>query len=103
MTMVFHGFPPTIKLLGADVPEPGYFVDFLGYEKHVGQIREKRGIAVSPVWYDHGAYYIVDLPADKVFGHGEEVLIPDFVKAPDYEFELACIIGKPALLTDEKE
>jgi hypothetical protein len=36
-------------------------MDFLGFEKHVRQIREKRG---TNIWtgYDHAAYYVNDLP-----------------------------------------
>lgn len=47
--------------------------------------------------------YIIDLPNEKVFGHGEEISIPACVKAADYEFEVACVITKTALITDEKE
>lgn len=92
-----------IDFLGSNVPEPKLLLDFLGFEKHVMQIRDKRGAQIWPGWYDHGAYYICDLPSEKVFATGQEVSIPECVKAPDYEFEIACLIGKSALITDEKE
>lgn len=101
--MLFKRECKTIEFLGAMVPAPTMLLDFLGFEKHLVQIRDKRGAQIWPGWYEHAAYYICDLPADKVYGTGQEVTIPDFVKAPDYEFELACFVGKEALISSEKE
>lgn len=101
--MLFQRNIPTINFLGTQVPEPRVFLDFLGFEKHVAQIREKRGTSIWPGWYDHGAYYIIDLPPEKLYGHGEECPIPDFVKAPDYEFEIGCVVTRQALLTSQDE
>ena len=92
-----------VDFLGTKVAEPNLLMDFLGFQTHVMQIRDKRGAQIWPGWYDHASYYIADLPSEKVFGHGDEVTIPECVKAPDYEFELACFINKTALITDEKE
>jgi 2-keto-4-pentenoate hydratase/2-oxohepta-3-ene-1,7-dioic acid hydratase in catechol pathway len=92
-----------IDFLGAKVPEPHMLLDFLGFEKHVVQIRDKRGAQIWPGWYDHGAYYIADLPPEKVFATGAEVTIPNCVKAADYEFEIACYVTKSALISCEKE
>jgi 2-keto-4-pentenoate hydratase/2-oxohepta-3-ene-1,7-dioic acid hydratase in catechol pathway len=101
--MQFKREPRTVRFLNADIPEPRMLLDFLGFEKHVIQIRDKRGTQIWPGWYDHASYYIVDLPPEKVFGPGEEVTIPSCVKAADYEFEIACMINESALLTTEKE
>lgn len=101
--MLFERNVPVIKLFGKDIPQPRVFIDFLGFEKHVIQIREKRGVKIWPGWYDHAPYFIVDLPPEKLFGPDEEVLIPTCVKAPDYEFEIGCIITKPALIKSEAE
>ncbi len=101
--MLFHRTEKTVNLFGTEVPEPRLFLDFLGFETHVKQIREKRGVSIWPGWYDHATYYIADLPPEKVFGPGEEVIIPGFVKAPDYEFEIACIVGKAGLPKTEEE
>jgi 2-keto-4-pentenoate hydratase/2-oxohepta-3-ene-1,7-dioic acid hydratase in catechol pathway len=101
--MLFERTVPTVKILGVELPQPQAFFDFLGFEKHVIQIREKRGVQIWPGWYDHATYYIIDLPPEKLFGPGEEVVIPNCVKAPDYEFELACIITKAALIKSEVE
>lgn len=101
--MLFNRETKTVKFLNTEIPEPRILLDFLGFEKHVVQIRDKRGTQIWPGWYDHAAYYIVDLAPEKVFGSGETVPIPSFVKAADYEFEIACIIGKTALLKSEEE
>jgi 2-keto-4-pentenoate hydratase/2-oxohepta-3-ene-1,7-dioic acid hydratase in catechol pathway len=101
--MLYQRNVPTIKLLGTELPEPRLFLDFLGFEKHTRQIREKRGTDIWPSWYDHAAYYIIDLPPEKLFGPGEEVHIPEFVKAGDYEFEIGCYVTKSALLTSVED
>lgn len=101
--MLFTHKVPMVKLFGTEVPEPRTFLDFLGFERHVVQIREKRGTNIWPGWYDHAAYYIIDMPAEKLFGPGEEVTIPPCVKAGDYEFEIGCYVTKQALLTTPEE
>ena len=94
--MLFERTVPSVKILGVEIPKPQAFFDFLGFEKHVIQIREKRGVQIWPGWYDHASYYIIDLPPEKLFGPGEEVVIPNCVMAADYEFELRF---SPALVT----
>jgi 2-keto-4-pentenoate hydratase/2-oxohepta-3-ene-1,7-dioic acid hydratase in catechol pathway len=101
--MLFHRTEKTVNLFGTEIPEPRLFLDFLGFETHVRQIREKRGTNIWPGWYDHATYYIADLSPEKTFGPGEEVTIPNFVKAPDYEFEIACIVGKAGQPKTEEE
>ncbi len=101
--MLFQRSEKTVKLFGTEIPEPRLFLDFLGFETHVRQIREKRGTNIWPGWYDHATYYIGDLAPEKVFGPNEEVTIPGFVKAPDYEFEIACIVGKAGQPKTEEE
>jgi len=101
--MLFERSVRTVRLFDRDVPEPRILMDFLGFEKHLIQIRAKRGVQIWPGWYDHAAYYMVDLPPEKLFGPGDEVTIPAFVQAPDYEFEIGCLIGKTALITSDEE
>jgi 2-keto-4-pentenoate hydratase/2-oxohepta-3-ene-1,7-dioic acid hydratase in catechol pathway len=101
--MLYKNSTSTVQLFGQTVPEPKILLDFLGFETHVKQIRDKRGVSVSPFWYDHAAYYIIDLPADKMYGSGDVVTIPPCVKAPDYEFEIGCLATKHALLTSKEE
>lgn len=101
--MLYERTQPTIELFGTKVPEPKVFIDFLGFEKHVVQIRSKRGTQIWPGWYDHASYYIVDMTPEKLFGTGEEVTIPSCVKAGDYEFEIGCYVTKSALLKSHEE
>jgi len=87
-----------IKMFGQIVPQPQILMDFLGFEKHVRQIREKRGVSIWPGWYDHAAYYVNDLPPEKIYCDKEEVIIPASVKAADYELELACLVTESVLI-----
>ena len=50
--MHFQRKVPRINLLGAAIPEPRFLMDFLGFEKHLVQIRAKRGVQIWPGWYD---------------------------------------------------
>jgi len=64
--MLFERNIPTIDFLGTKIPQPHFLMDFLGFEKHIVQIRSKRGASIWPGWYDHAAYYAVDLPPDAI-------------------------------------
>lgn len=101
--MLFNREPRMIRLFNTDIPEPRVLLDFLGFEKHVVQIRDKRGAQMPPAWYDHASYYIADLPPEKVFQSGDEVTIPGCTKAPDYEFEIACVVLEDALITSKEQ
>lgn len=101
--MLLNRETKNVDFLGTNIPQPSLLMDFLGFEKHVVQIRDKRGAQIWQGWYEHAAYYIADLPPEKVFANNEEVIIPDCVKAADYEFEIACIVTKTALIQDEQE
>ncbi len=101
--MLYKNFSHEVEIFGQKLPEPRVLLDFLGFETHIKQIRSKRGADVWPGWYDHAAYYIVDLPADKVYGPGDEVPLPGCVLAPDYEFEIGCLATREALITSEAE
>jgi 2-keto-4-pentenoate hydratase/2-oxohepta-3-ene-1,7-dioic acid hydratase in catechol pathway len=101
--MLFKREPRTVRLFDTDIPEPRVLLDFLGFEKHVVQIREKRGAVMPPAWYDHASYYIADLPPEKVFATSDEVTIPACTKAPDYEFEIACVVLEDALITSTEQ
>ncbi|MBZ0185202.1 MAG: fumarylacetoacetate hydrolase family protein [Candidatus Obscuribacterales bacterium] len=101
--MLYERKQNKVELFGESVPEPRIMMDFLGFETHVKQIRDKRGAQMPPLWYDHASYYIVDLQQDKLFGPGDEVPIPEIVKAADYEFEIGCYITKKATLRSKEE
>lgn len=96
--MLFNREIRQIELFGSLVPEPRILIDFLGFEKHVVQIRGRRGVSISPLWYDHAAYFSIDLPPEKLYGNGCTVEVPNFVKALDYELEIGCLVTKKAML-----
>lgn len=96
--MLFKRNISRVRMFGHDIPQPTVLLDFLGFEEHVRQIREKRGTNIWPGWYDHAAYYVNDLPPEKLYGHNHEVTIPAYVSAPDYELELACFVIEPGLI-----
>jgi 2-keto-4-pentenoate hydratase/2-oxohepta-3-ene-1,7-dioic acid hydratase in catechol pathway len=101
--MQFERSSRTIKFGNTEIPEPRVLLDFLGFEKHLVQIRAKRGTTIWPGWFDHAAYYSIDLPPEKIYESGDEVPIPAFIQAPDYEFEIGCIVtkyGKPANMAE---
>ncbi len=101
--MLFRRKESVIEVFGTEIPEPRIFMDFLGFEKHVIQVREKYGMGIWPGWYDHANYYVIDMPPEKIFGPGEIVPVPSFVTAADYEFEIGCVVGEKALLTSPSE
>ncbi len=101
--MLYQPSKNIVSLLGTNVPEPRTIIDFLGFETHVKQIRDKRGIQIWPGWYEHASYYMTDIQADKLFGPDEEVVIPSWVKAPDYEFEIALYVTERGMPKTEAE
>jgi 2-keto-4-pentenoate hydratase/2-oxohepta-3-ene-1,7-dioic acid hydratase in catechol pathway len=101
--MLFSRAIEQVNLFGTTIPAPRVLFDFLGFEKHVKQIREKRGADMPAPWYDHASYYVIDIAPEKLFGPGEAVFIPACTKMADYEFEIALIITEDALLTSFEE
>ena len=93
-------YPLPEVTLQAPVTNPRMFYDFLGFEQHVRQIRERRGAVIPEIWYQRPAYYVGSVAPDKLFGPGP-VTFPRFVEKPDYECELALIVGAPGRFTDE--
>jgi fumarylacetoacetate (FAA) hydrolase len=71
--------------------QPPSIRDFMAFEEHVRNARANRGQEVPKAWYDAPAFYFSNPAA--VYGHGDEVPMPDGTSALDYELELACVIG----------
>ena len=67
-----------------------YLIDTLGFEKHMRQIRKRRGDTIPAIWYKRPAMYGLYLETDKVVGNNEILNIPSFVAKPDYEFEIVA-------------
>ncbi len=83
------------KTKSCPIENPRTLYDFLGFEQHIRQIRDRRGAKVPDLWYQRPGYYVGITSPDKMFGPGE-VCIPRFVEKPDYEFEIALVVGKVA-------
>ncbi len=105
-----------VKIL-APLPNPRKIRDFSCFERHLLQATEgaarmlahnKSDPAVAyqemrkkfnldslpgPGWYEVPAYYYSD--STTVIGHDEKVVWPHYSNWPDYELELAAVIGKP--------
>src|SRR3989344_1577147 len=71
-----------------------YLVDTLGFETHVRQIRERRGVPMPASRYVRPYFYALRLDASKIRNSGETLRFPSFVQKKDYEFEL---VGKHLL------
>ena len=70
--------------------------DFYAFEQHVKTCRAHRGLDMVPAWYQVPAFYFSNPNCD----YWRPVTTVHARKAaaaiPDYELELACVIGKPA-------
>ena len=91
--MLFERSSRTIKFGNSEIPEPRVLIDFLGFEKHTVQIRDKRGTKMARSVRPCRLFF--HRPATgKNYQTGDEVIIPSFIQAPDYEFEIGCIVTK---------
>lgn len=53
-----------------------YLIDTLGFEKHMRQIRERRGEPIPPIWYKRPHAYGLRLTSDKIKGPGDTLFSP---------------------------
>jgi 2-keto-4-pentenoate hydratase/2-oxohepta-3-ene-1,7-dioic acid hydratase in catechol pathway len=72
-----------------------YIIDTLGFEKHMRQLREQRGVEIPKAWYKRPYFYTLNLRNNKVKGNGEVVRFPSYVVEKDYEFEIAGVFTSP--------
>ena len=79
-----------------------YLMDTLGFEKHMRQMRERRGERVPEAWYRRPYFYSLFLDDTKIKGHGDTVTFPSYVQKPDYELEMVgCFLEQ--IKTDSVE
>lgn len=79
--------------LGAPIIRAAQFMDFYAFEQHVKTARKLRGFDfVEPAWYEIPAYY--NSNATTLYGHKQTVVFPADEDKPDYECEMACVIGR---------
>ena len=80
-----------------------YIIDTLGFEKHMRQIRERRGDTVPEAWYKRPYFYTLMLGKEKIRGYSDIVNFPSYVKKKDYEFEIVGIFTEPIQTTSIEE
>lgn len=83
--------PEEIRLL-APIENPRNLRDFISFEKHIKNARERRGKEVPKTWYEIPAYYKGNVST--IIGPNDDVDWPTYTEKLDYELEFACIIGK---------
>lgn len=80
---------------GCHTSATGVIFDALAFEKHMRQIREKRGDTVPPEWYERVTGYVGRLGSDKIKGNGDTILYPSFEQKKDCEFEIVGMCLEP--------
>jgi len=95
------GLPPTElrvcsaeeATLAAPVPDPGAFLDFYAFEQHVRAARARRGLDMIEEWFRYPVYYRSNQRA--IVGTGATVSFPAGETQPDFEMEVAAVLGAP--------
>jgi 2-keto-4-pentenoate hydratase/2-oxohepta-3-ene-1,7-dioic acid hydratase in catechol pathway len=102
---VYEGEKPLYSVssvrLFAPIRRPRSLRDFLSFEAHVKNARQRRGLAVPPEWYEIPAYYKGN-PAT-IIGPDDDVVWPQYSQQPDYELEFACVLGRSGRDIDAAE
>jgi 2-keto-4-pentenoate hydratase/2-oxohepta-3-ene-1,7-dioic acid hydratase in catechol pathway len=82
--------PDAVTLL-PPIPRPPLLRDFMAFETHLKNIYPRLGREIPREWYNLPIYYKGN--AGSLGAHGQDVPIPAWADALDYEFELAMVIG----------
>ncbi len=77
----------------APITRPPTLRDFYAFEQHVTTAYANRGRTVPKNWYEMPVFYFCN--PNSTFGHDQEVPMPKYTQALDYELEVAAVIGKP--------
>jgi 2-keto-4-pentenoate hydratase/2-oxohepta-3-ene-1,7-dioic acid hydratase in catechol pathway len=80
-----------VKLL-APLPNPRALRDFFAFEDHAKAGAKRRNEALDPAWYQQPVYYKGN--HREIYGPGQTVPWPSFTRKLDFEFEIACVVGK---------
>lgn len=67
--------------------------DAYAFETHVKTANKNRGREVPEEWYEFPVFYFTN--PTTIHGPNQDVSIPAYTQAMDYELEVAAIIGKP--------
>lgn len=88
-------FEPQKVVLLAPVPRPPVLRDFMAFETHLKNIYPKLGREIPPEWYTMPVYYKGN--PGSIAAHEDEIPVPSYADALDYEFEIAMVIGKSGM------
>jgi fumarylacetoacetate (FAA) hydrolase len=86
------GLPQDSVRLRAPVLRPPTVRDFMAYEQHVKAAARNRGADVSEAWYRFPVFYFSSPLC--IIGPDEPMPYPSASNRLDFEFELACVIGR---------
>ncbi|MGI8406379.1 MAG: fumarylacetoacetate hydrolase family protein [Thermomicrobiales bacterium] len=89
-----HFEPQDVELL-APIPRPPLLRDFMAFETHLQNIYPKLGRQIPPEWYRMPVYYKGN--PGSIAAHENQIPIPSYADALDYEFEVAMVIGKSGM------
>ncbi len=82
--------------------EPASLRDFLAFEDHAKAGAARRGEALNPSWYEMPVYYKGN--HRQILGPADPLPWPAWTRKLDFELELACVVGGPAVRgVDEAE
>lgn len=85
-------FDPQEVVLLAPVPRPPLLRDFMAFETHLKNIYPKLGREIPPEWYTMPVYYKGN--PGSIAAHEDQIPMPSYADALDYEFEIAMVISK---------
>jgi fumarylacetoacetate (FAA) hydrolase len=95
------GVPITSVRLRSPLLRPPTLRDFMAYEQHVVSAARSRGGSVSEAWYRFPVFYFSSPLC--LTGPDEEISYPSASDQLDFEFELACVIGREGSDVDAKD
>jgi 2-keto-4-pentenoate hydratase/2-oxohepta-3-ene-1,7-dioic acid hydratase in catechol pathway len=85
----------------APVPQPRALRDFFAFEDHAKAGAARRKEALAPEWYEQPVYYKGN--HREIYGPGDTVPWPSYTRKLDFEFEIACVVGRKGRDLDPKE
>jgi 2-keto-4-pentenoate hydratase/2-oxohepta-3-ene-1,7-dioic acid hydratase in catechol pathway len=75
-------------------PAPATLRDFMVFEDHVANARQRSGRDVPKVWYEEAIFYFSNTAS--IFGPEDPITAPAGCRALDLELEVACLVGVEA-------
>ncbi|HTE87092.1 MAG TPA: fumarylacetoacetate hydrolase family protein [Dehalococcoidia bacterium] len=96
-----EGLPLAGLRLRSPILRPPTVRDFMAYEQHVASAARNRGGTVSEAWYRFPVFYFSSPLC--LIGPDEDMPYPSASNRLDFEFELACVIGREGTDVDARD